>query len=88
MTTFEPKPTLKNASVAALQAGAFGIFFSTVQNALGNHSHGAMGVFTRTGGTIGFFGTSQLGPSSLAAVHRNSYCICITSRNGSNICLH
>jgi len=28
---------------------------STVQNALGQHSHGAMGVFTRTGGTIGFF---------------------------------
>ncbi|KAH8120203.1 hypothetical protein DFH11DRAFT_1722044 [Phellopilus nigrolimitatus] len=28
---------------------------NAVQNALGTHNKGAMGVFTRTGGTIGFF---------------------------------
>ena len=53
---YQPKPTLKYASQVALQAGSVGLVVSTVQNALGNHSHGAMGVLTRTGGTIGFFG--------------------------------
>ena len=53
---YEPKPTLKQASQVALQAGTLGLIVSTVQNALGKHSHGAMGVVTRTGGTIGFFG--------------------------------
>jgi hypothetical protein len=33
---------------------------SAVQNALSSHNRGAFGVFTRTGGTIGFFGTSSL----------------------------
>ena len=32
---------------------------SAVQNALSSHNHGAFGVFTRTGGTIGFFGASS-----------------------------
>lgn len=57
--SYEPKPTLKQASRVALQAGAVGLVVSTVQNALGKHSHGAMGVVTRTGGTIGFFGNIQ-----------------------------
>ncbi|KAF8807344.1 hypothetical protein BYT27DRAFT_7189435 [Phlegmacium glaucopus] len=53
--SYEPKPTLKYTSQVALQAGTLGLIVSTVQNALGKHSHGAMGVVTRTGGTIGFF---------------------------------
>ncbi|KAE9408153.1 hypothetical protein BT96DRAFT_1013623 [Gymnopus androsaceus JB14] len=52
---FEPKPALNNASMLGLQAGAFGLVWSTLQNALGQHSSGAAGVFTRTGGTITFF---------------------------------
>ena len=54
--SYEPKPTLKQTVRATLQAGTVGLVLSTVQNALGKHTHGAMGVFTRTGGTIGFFG--------------------------------
>jgi len=53
--SYESKPALKQASRVALQAGTIGLIVSTVQNALGKHSHGAMGVVTRTGGTIGFF---------------------------------
>jgi len=52
---YEPKPSLKYASTVGLQAGAVGAFVSAIQNALGSHSHGAMGWVTRTGGTIGFF---------------------------------
>ena len=53
---YEPKPTVQYTSYVALQAGAFGIVVSALQNALGQHNKGAMGIFTRTGGTIGFFG--------------------------------
>lgn len=53
---FEPKPALDYAVTAGLQAGAVGVFVSALQNALGKHNYGAMGVVTRTGGTIGFFG--------------------------------
>ncbi|KAG6856646.1 hypothetical protein H0H87_002236 [Tephrocybe sp. NHM501043] len=52
---YEPKPTLKYASVIGLQAGAVGVFVSAIQNALGSHSAGAMGFMTRTGGTIALF---------------------------------
>ncbi|KAL0951269.1 hypothetical protein HGRIS_007983 [Hohenbuehelia grisea] len=54
-TAFTPKPSLNYASVVGLQAGAVGAFVSAIQNALGTHSKGAAGFFTRTGGTIGFF---------------------------------
>lgn len=53
---YAPKSPLKYASLIGLQAGAVGTFVSAIQNALGSHSHGAMGVITRSGGTIGFFG--------------------------------
>ncbi|KAL1748453.1 hypothetical protein HDZ31DRAFT_71516 [Schizophyllum fasciatum] len=52
---FEPKSTLEHAGKAALQGVAVGTVMSGVQNALQHHSHGAMGIFTRTGSTIGFF---------------------------------
>lgn len=53
---YEPKPTLQYASTVGLQTGLVGVLVSTVQNALGTHNQGAAGIFTRTGGTIGFFG--------------------------------
>ena len=56
--SYEPKPTLKQTFQVTLQAGTVGLVLSTVQNALGKHTHGAMGVLTRTGGTIGFFGNT------------------------------
>ena len=55
---FEPKSTLEYAGKAALQGAAIGTVMSGVQNALQHHSHGALGIFTRTGSTIGFFGAS------------------------------
>ena len=54
--TYDPKPSLRHASAVALQAGMAGALVSAIQNALGSHNRGAAGVFTRTGGTIGFFG--------------------------------
>jgi hypothetical protein len=57
-SSYEPKPTLKQTFRITLQAGTVGLVLSTVQNALGKHRHGAMGVVTRTGGTIGFFGNT------------------------------
>jgi len=53
---FEPKTPVANAANVALKAGAVGFFVSSLQNALQTHNYGAMGVFTRTGSTIGFFG--------------------------------
>jgi hypothetical protein len=53
---YEPKAPVENASKVALKAGAVGFFVSSLQNALQKHNYGAMGVLTRTGGTIGFFG--------------------------------
>ena len=57
-SSYEPKPTLQQTFRVTLQAGTVGLVLSTVQNALGKHTHGAMGVVTRTGGTIGFFGNT------------------------------
>jgi hypothetical protein len=51
-----PKSSLQSAGIAGLQAGGVGVLVSAVQNALGHHNRGAAGIFTRTGGTIGFFG--------------------------------
>ncbi|KAJ8083965.1 hypothetical protein PQX77_007246 [Marasmius sp. AFHP31] len=55
MAAFEPKATLERTTVWGLKTGAVGVIYSTLQNALGQHSSGAAGVFTRTGGTITFF---------------------------------
>jgi hypothetical protein len=57
--TFQPRATLRYASAVGLQAAGVGALVSAVQNALSSHNHGAFGVFTRTGGTIGFFGSSN-----------------------------
>ena len=60
---YEPKTPVANAANVALKAGAVGFFVSSLQNALQKHNYGAMGVLTRTGGTIGFFGASKFLPS-------------------------
>lgn len=52
---YHEKSALNNGFKGAIQAGAFGLFVSAVQNSLGTHKQGAMGVFTRTGSSIGFF---------------------------------
>ena len=58
---YEPRPSLRYASVVGLQAAGVGVFVSAIQNAVGEHTRGAAGFFTRTGGTIGFFGTVSSG---------------------------
>jgi len=81
--TFEPRPTVKYASAVGLQAALVGTLVSTVQNALGSHNQGAMGVFTRSGGTIGFFGAfvDSFIPSFI-------YIIFVCSRDGGNLRCH
>lgn len=56
---FEPKPALGRAITAGAQGAGVGLFFATIQNALGSHGHGAAGVFTRYGSTIGTLGEKQ-----------------------------
>jgi len=71
--TFKPKATLRYASAVGIQAAGVGALVSAVQNALSSHNYGAAGVLTRTGGTIGFFGTSlpslTLSPLHPAYIH-------------------
>ncbi|QRV76082.1 mitochondrial import inner membrane translocase subunit TIM17 [Ceratobasidium sp. AG-Ba] len=58
---YEPKSSLQNAAFVGLQSAGVGVLVSAVQNALDSHNRGAAGIFTRTGGTIGFF--SAMGAS-------------------------
>lgn len=52
---FEPKSPIPSATTVAYQAAAVGALVSVLQNALSSHKAGALGVLTRTGGTIGMF---------------------------------
>jgi hypothetical protein len=54
--SYEHKPPLELAGTAGLKGAGAGLLVSAVQNALDTHSRGAMGVLTRTGGTVGLFG--------------------------------
>jgi len=47
---------VKNAVLIGLQGAGVGVLVASVQNALQHHNRGAMGVLTRSGGTIGLFG--------------------------------
>ncbi|KAG8681767.1 hypothetical protein FRC09_017247 [Ceratobasidium sp. 395] len=60
-SAYEPKSSLQNAAFVGLQSAGVGVLVSAVQNALDSHNRGAAGIFTRTGGTIGFF--SAMGAS-------------------------
>lgn len=77
---FEPKSTLEYAGKAALQGAAIGTVMSGVQNALQHHSHGALGIFTRTGSTIGFFG------ASLRVSEEDEVTEVLRSGDGSDLC--
>ncbi|RSH83445.1 uncharacterized protein EHS24_007129 [Apiotrichum porosum] len=52
---FHQHDTLNIATRITLQSAGAGLLVSAVQNALDRHDRGAMGIFTRTGGTIGLF---------------------------------
>jgi len=90
--TFQPRPTLRYASAVGIQAAVVGGLVSAVQNALGSHKYGSAGVFTRTGGTIGFFGTSSFSslftPPSRFAYIRGLSEIGITLLVGFSECLN
>lgn len=48
-----------NAAVyVGLQGAGVGFLVASIQTAFDKHSRGAMGVLTRSGGTIAFFGAS------------------------------
>jgi hypothetical protein len=53
---YQEESALGAGFTVGLQSAAVGLFVSAVQNSLHSHNKGAMGVFTRTGGTIGLFG--------------------------------
>lgn len=51
------KDCLVEAGKTTAVAGGAGLFVSAMQNTMAKHNEGAKGIFTRTGGTIGFLGT-------------------------------
>ncbi|KAG2178906.1 hypothetical protein INT43_001753 [Umbelopsis isabellina] len=48
------KDCLVQAGKTTAVAGGAGLFVSAMQNTMAKHNEGAKGIFTRTGGTIGF----------------------------------
>ncbi len=72
--SYERKSVVEPAARIGLYGGGVGLFVSTIQNALSSHSRGAMGVITRTGGTIGLFGEhSSLSVSPIYSVPQHSW---------------
>jgi len=53
--TYHAKDAVAQATNSAMIAGAAGLTMSAVQNSLSRQNYGALGVFTRTGSTIGLF---------------------------------
>lgn len=56
--TFHPRDTLSNTATTTLQTTAAGALLAGVQNTLRKQNVGAMGIITRSGGTIALFGAS------------------------------
>ncbi|EJT52902.1 hypothetical protein A1Q1_00807 [Trichosporon asahii var. asahii CBS 2479] len=61
--TFHPHETVQTAMRVTIESAGVGLLVSAVQNALDKHNRGAMGIFTRTGGTIGLFVLRRQHPS-------------------------
>ncbi len=55
-TAYQPKDTIQASTKATLFTGGAGLLFAAVQNTLTRQNIGALGIFTRFGGTIGLFG--------------------------------
>ncbi|OAL54918.1 hypothetical protein IQ07DRAFT_531466 [Pyrenochaeta sp. DS3sAY3a] len=53
--TFHPRDTLSNTATTTLQTTAAGALLAGVQNTLRKQNVGAMGIITRSGGTIALF---------------------------------
>lgn len=70
VTAYTPKDVAPTTFRVGLQSGFVGLVVSSIQNSLARHDHGAMGVFTRTGGTIALFaamGTAFTATDAIAA---------------------
>lgn len=52
---FQVRQPVNEAFNAAAASAAVGLLVSAVQNSLQKHKAGAMGIFSRTGGTIAIF---------------------------------
>ena len=52
---FQERSAVNEALSAGAMSAAAGLFMSALQNSLQRHSAGAIGIFTRTGGTIALF---------------------------------
>jgi hypothetical protein len=53
--TFHPRDALANTASTALQTTVAGAIIAGVQNTLRKQNVGAMGILTRSGGTIALF---------------------------------
>lgn len=58
--SYHPKDAISAAMKATALTGGVGLFASAVQNTLTKQNVGPLGVFVRTGGTIGVLGMSPL----------------------------
>jgi hypothetical protein len=57
--SYEPKDAVQAAIKSTLITGSAGLLLAAVQNTLARQNIGALGVFTRFGGTIGLFGLNS-----------------------------
>jgi hypothetical protein len=67
METYRPVDTLSQTVKATLQTTAAGAIVAGVQNTMSKQNVGAMGIFTRSGGTIALFGMSGGPPTCMAS---------------------
>lgn len=58
--SYHPKDAISAAMKATALTGGVGLFASAVQNTLTKQNVGPLGVFVRTGGTIGVLGMRPL----------------------------
>lgn len=58
--SYHPKDAISAAMKATALTGGVGLFASAVQNTLTKQNVGPLGVFVRTGGTIGVLGMSPM----------------------------
>lgn len=78
---FHERSAINEALNAGAVSAAAGLFMSALQNSVQRHSAGAMGIFTRTGGTIALFSACStankplLAPRSPSLMHTPLTCV-------------
>lgn len=60
--SYHPKDAISAALKTTMLTGGVGLFASAVQNTLTKRNVGPLGVFIKTGGTIGMFGMKSPPP--------------------------